>query len=413
MSTKTRQLQVYEQMKDNELLILYSGVQHHISLDAYHPFAVNTQFFYLTGIERKDVILVMHKNDEMEPVLFIKRIDPLEEKWMGKQLTAAQATELSEIKTIKYLDEFDKYINTLMMQNDIQNVYFDLYRNSPIDLPDYNMVKAEEFRQTYASVNIKNAYALIAPLRMQKDELEIKKVQKAIDITQSGLEFVLQTLQPGMTENQVQANFEYKIRYNGASGPSFTTIAGAGYNGTMLHYSENCGPCNDGELILLDLGAKYDGYCADITRTYPINGKFTKRQKQIYDIVLKANQEVAKAAKPGLTTIDLNNICKEVLAKGLKEIGLIKEDSELVKYYMHGVSHHLGIDVHDATIASNKQLRPGAIITNEPGLYIDEESIGIRIEDDLLITEDGCVVLSKDIIRTTDEIEAYMAQYKK
>lgn len=412
MSKKTRQTQVYEQMQENDLLILYSGVQHHISLDAYHPFAVNTQFFYLTGIERKDVVLVMHKNAEMEPVLFIKRIDPLEEKWQGKQLTAAQASELSQIETIKYLDEFDKYMNTLMMQNNIQNVYFDLYRNSPTDLPDYNMVMAEQFRKTYPSVRIKNAYALIAPLRMQKDEEEIAKVQKAIDITQSGLEFVMQTLKPGMQENQVQANFEYMIRYNGASGPSFATIAGAGYNGTMLHYSENCGPCRDNELILLDLGAKYDGYCADITRTYPINGKFTDRQKQIYDIVLKANQTVAAAAKPGMTTVELNTICKEVLASGLKEIGLIQEDSELIKYYMHGVSHHLGIDVHDATIASNKELRPGAIITNEPGLYIDEESIGIRIEDDLLITKDGCVVLSKDIIRTTDEIEAYMAQFK-
>ena len=144
MSKKARQTQVYEQMQENDLLILYSGVQHHISLDAYHPFAVNTQFFYLTGIERKDVILVMHKNAEMQPVLFIKRIDPLEEKWQGKQLTAAQASELSQIETIKYLDEFDKFMNILMMQNNIQNVYFDLYRNSPTDLPDYNIVKAEE-----------------------------------------------------------------------------------------------------------------------------------------------------------------------------------------------------------------------------------------------------------------------------
>lgn len=411
MSKKIRQALVSEQMADNELMILYSGIQQHISLDAYHPFAVNTQFFYLTGIERKDVIFVMHKNGDCKPVLFIKRIDPLEEKWMGKQLTVEQAKEISEIDNVMYIDQFDKYINTLMMQNDIQNVYFDLYRNSPNDLPDYNMVMADRFKQTYQSVHIKNAYALIAPLRMQKDEEEIELVRKAIDITKSGLDYVLQTLKPDMTENQVQANFEYMIRYNGASGPSFSTIAGAGYNGTMLHYSENCGPCHDGDLILLDLGAKYNGYCADITRTYPINGKYTPRQKQIYDIVLKANREVAKNAKPGMTTVDLNNICKRVLADGLKEIGLIKEDDELVKYYMHGVSHHLGIDVHDATIASNKELRPGAIVTDEPGIYIDEESIGIRIEDDLLITEDGCIVLSEDIIRTTEEIEEYMAKY--
>lgn len=413
MSKKNRQQIIYDKMKENELMILYSGVQHHISLDAYHPFAVNTQFFYLTGIERKDVIFVMFKDKEMAPVLFIKRIDPLEEKWQGKQLTVDQAKEISQIENIMYLDEFDKYINTLMMQQSIENVYFDIYRNSPTDLPDYNMVMADKFRSIYQQVCIKNAYTLIAPERMSKDEEEVAKVQKAIDITHCGLEYVLQTLKPGMMENQVQANFEYMIRYNGASGPSFNTIAGAGYNATMLHYSENCAPCKDGDLILLDLGAKYEGYCADITRTYPINGKFSARQKEFYDIVLKANQAVAAAAKPGMTTIELNTICKKVLSEGLIQLGLIDSEEELIKYYMHGVSHHLGIDVHDATIASHKELQVGAIITNEPGLYIDEESIGIRIEDDLLITEDGCVVLSKDIIRTTDEIEAYMAKFNK
>lgn len=413
MSTTQRQQAVFNKMADNELMILYSGVQHHISVDAYHPFAVNTQFYYLTGIERKDVIFVMHKGEDFDPVLFIKRIDPLEEKWMGKQLTVDQAKEISGIQNIKYLDEFDKFITTLMMQQSVSTVYFDLYRHTPTDLPDYNHVKAEEFKNRYSFVQLKNAYPLIAELRMQKDKEEIAKVQKAIDITKSGLEYVLQTLKPGMYENQVQANFEYMIRYNGASGPSFNTIAGAGYNGTMLHYTENNSPCNDNELILLDLGAKYDGYCADITRTYPINGKYTARQKEIYDIVLLANRTILKEAKPGMTTVDLNNICKRVLADGLKRIGLIKEDSELIKYYMHGVSHHLGIDVHDATIASNRKLRPGAIISDEPGLYIEEENIGIRIEDDLLITENGCVCLSQDIIRTTEEIEEYMAKNNK
>ena len=207
---------------------------------------------------------------------------------------------------------------------------------------------------------------------------------------------------------QVQANYEYRIRYLGSSGPSFQTIAGSGYNGTMLHYETNQCECKDGDLLLLDLGAKYEGYCSDITRTYPINGTYTKRQREFYEIVLRANKEVIANARPGVTTVELNDICKKILADGLIQLGLIKEESELGKYYMHGVSHHLGLDVHDATHSKGKKLRPGAVITNEPGLYIEEENIGIRIEDDLLITEDGCEVLSKAIIKEMDEIEEFM-----
>ena len=180
----------------------------------------------------------------------------------------------------------------------------------------------------------------------------------------------------------------------------------------MLHYGTNRELCNDGDLILLDLGAKIDGYCADITRTYPVNGKFTDRQRQYYEIVLAANRAVAKAAKPGMTCRELNEICKDVLAEGLMKLGKIKVPADVHRYYMHGVSHHLGIDVHDVEVADDRILRPGCVITDEPGLYVDEEAIGIRIEDDLLITEDGCVCLSEDVIRTPDEIEAYMANRK-
>lgn len=408
MSFETRRQSVIDQMKNNELLILHSGVNVHISVDAYFPFEVNRQFYYLTGIDRNDVTLVIHKTTTPTVALFIKRVDELEEKWLGKQLTAKEAQQLSSINDIRFIDNYETFMNRLMVNFEIDTVYFDTYKHQSKDLPDYNLCQAQIFKENYPHVNIKNAFSLIAPLRMQKDEEEIKRVKEAINVTQKGLEFVLDTLKPNMKECEVQANFEYKIKCLGASGPSFSTIAGSGYNATMLHYSTNTDTCKDGDLILLDLGAKVNGYCADITRTYPINGKFSERQKLIYNIVLKANQEVSKQAKAGMTLLELNDICKKVLSDGLKEIGLIEKDEELVKYYMHGVSHHLGLDVHDASVASNMKLKPGAIITNEPGLYIDEESIGIRIEDDLLITEEGCIVLSQDIIRTVEEIEDYM-----
>ena len=216
-------------------------------------------------------------------------------------------------------------------------------------------------------------------------------------------------LKPGMKEYQAQADFEYMVHYLGAEGPSFQTIAGSGKNGCMLHYETNRETCQDGSLLLLDLGTRWQGYCSDITRTYPVNGKFTDRQRQVYEIVLRANKEVAAQAKPGMTTRELNDICKKVLAAGCMELGLIEKEEEIGKYYMHGVSHHLGIDVHDVTVEGVK-LAPGSVITDEPGLYIDEWEIGIRIEDDLLITEDGCEILSAGIIKEPDEIEAFMAK---
>lgn len=158
---------------------------------------------------------------------------------------------------------------------------------------------------------------------------------------------------------------------------------------------------------------KYKGYCADITRTYPVNGKFTEKQRMVYEVVLAANRAVAKTAKPGMTLRELNDVCKKVLAEGCIRMGLIEKEEEIGKYYMHGVSHHLGIDVHDVSVASNSKLRPGAVISDEPGLYIDEWEIGIRVEDDLLITEDGCECLSEDVMRTPDEIEAFMAEAHK
>ncbi len=412
MDYNSRRHKIFDLMQDNDLLILYSGKQTHISVDAYFPFEVNRQFFYLTGINQQDVILVMHKGKNKKTTIFTKKVDPLEEKWNGKQLTVEQVSSISNIQDVKYLDEFDGYISRLMMSEEIRTVFFDTYKHQLNDLDDYNLVMAKKFQLNYPHVAIQNIYNDIAKLRMQKDEDEVNEIKNAIDITKSGLLNILDHLQPNMYEYQVQANFEYQLKYMGAT-TSFDTIAGSGYNGTMLHYVENNSVCQDGDLILLDLGAKINGYCADISRTYPINGKFSQRQKEIYNIVLEANLEVIKHAKAGMTLYELNEICKNVLSNGLMKIGLISNPNELSKYYMHGVSHHLGIDVHDASVISNNVLKPGAIITDEPGLYIEEESIGIRIEDDLLITEDGCIVLSQGIIKTVDEIEEYMESRKK
>ena len=414
MDFKARREEVFNKMEANSVLILFSGIESHVSADEYAPFEANRNFFYLTGLRRDNMVLVMDKAvEEPKTFLYIEEADKTVVRWTGKKVSVEEAKEVTGIEDVRFIDSFQGEISRIMTREDVKNFYFDCYREQVSDLADYNAVKAKEFTDRYLGVTVKNLHPIIAEMRMQKDNDEIAQIREAVRVTDEGLKRVLKKLEPGKKEYQAQADFEYTIKYLGAEGPSFATIAGSGMNGTMLHYETNQETCKDGDLLLLDLGAKWQGYCSDITRTYPVNGTYTDRQKQVYNIVLKANRAVAKAAKPGMTLRELNDICKKVLAEGCIELGLIKEEKEIDKYYMHGVSHHLGIDVHDVTVASNSKLRPGAVITDEPGLYIDEWETGIRIEDDLLITEDGCEVLSEAIMRNPDEIERYMAECHK
>ena len=415
MDYSKRRQTVFDRMADNSIAVLYSGIEHHVSADEYDLFTAqaNRNFFYLTGLRRDKMALVLDKAAaEPKTTLFIEEADPSMERWYGRKVTVDEAKELSGIDNVRFIDELDGALDMIMTREDVYTAYFDTYRHQKEDLPDYNVVKANEFKAAYPGVSIRNLFPFVAEQRMQKDEDEIALTREAIKLTDTALKNVLANLKPGMFEYEAQADFEYSIRRNGAEWTAFPTIAGSGMNGTMLHYDTNQDMMEDGSLLLMDLGARVRGYNSDITRTYPVNGKYTERQRQVYDIVLEANRTVLKEAKPGMTTVDLNNICKKVLAAGCIRLGLIEKEEEISRYYMHGVSHHLGIDVHDVTVDSNKKLRPGAIISDEPGLYIDEWEIGIRIEDDLLITEDGAVCLSEEIMRDADEIEAYMASQR-
>lgn len=410
MSFAEHREKLYQSIAENTLVIVYAGIPIHTNEDGYHDFVVNSQYFYLTGLERENTAFLAYKTAEKtREFLFIEEPDPLSERWTGKMPTVEEVRTISGIEDVRYTDNLEGAISSFMGRFRVEQAYFDLYRCQMNDLPDYNPVMAERFRQAYPHVILKDLHTACVPLREQKDAQEVESIRKALDITRQGLEYVMKNLKPGMMEYQVQADFEYTCRRLGARRQAFPTIAGSGINGCMMHYETNHCEVQDGSLILLDLGAKVENYCSDITRTYPANGKFSPRQREIYELVLKANEAVAAAAKPGITTKDLNDVACQVLGEGLIAMGMIQDISEVKKYYMHSVSHPIGIDVHDISLAGDV-LAPGWVISNEPGLYIDEEAIGIRIEDDLLITEDGCEVLSKNIIKDPDEIEAFMVK---
>ena len=409
MSFKEHRQKLYGTLEENTLVIAYAGIPLHANEDDYCDFTVNSQYFYLTGVTRENTAFLAYKSAEKTTeMLFIEEPDPDSERWTGKMPSKEEVKSISGIEDVRYIDSMESAIGTFMGRYRVERAYFDMYRCGMNDLPDYNLVMAERFSKAYPFVVLKDLHTACVPLRERKDADEVECIRKAVDITRQGLEFVMKNLKPGMMEYQVQADFEYACRRLGAMRQSFPTIAGSGINGCMMHYVTNHCEAKDGSLILLDLGVKYGNYCSDITRTYPVNGKFSPRQREFYELVLKANKAVAEAARPGVTTKDLNDIARRVLGEGLVAMGKIGDVSEVGKYYMHGVSHAIGIDVHDISIAGDV-LKPGWVISNEPGLYADEEEIGIRIEDDLLITEDGCEVLSADIIKDPDEIEKFMA----
>jgi Xaa-Pro aminopeptidase len=272
---------------------------------------------------------------------------------------------------------------------------------------------AKHLKEHYTHVASHNIYPEICELRVIKTEKEIDKIKEAIAITKDGIYNVLRNAKAGMMENQLEAHFDFTLKSAGIKDFAFGTIAASGKNATVLHYEHNNAKTNSGDLVLLDLGAQKDYYNADISFTFPVDGTFTPRQKEIYNIVLKALKETTELIKPGLKYAELNEHARKVLADELKKIGLIQDDAELSNYYYHSVGHFLGLDTHDVGSYKDRVLEPGMVLTIEPGLYIEEESIGIRLEDDILVTEDGYENLSKDIIRTVEEIESFMAENKQ
>lgn len=408
----TKRKQLLENIEDGSIILLFAGRAPYKSADETYSFTPNRNFYYLTGINRENMILMMHKrNGNVFQTLFIERNDPQLARWLGEKMSQDEAKEVSGIDDIKYLEDFYGSFQFLFARFKYDNLYLDLER-AEWDIP---MTKSQEFakfaKEKYPFLNIKNIYHDICEMRTIKSEEEIDNIREAIKITEEGIYKMMQNIKPGMKEHEVEAYFDFVLTSHGVTDKAFKTIAAAGKNGAILHYSDNNCEIKDGELMQFDLGAQYKYYNGDISRSIPANGKFTQRQKEIYNSVLRTNKAITAMTKPGVTFTELNAKAKEILAEECIKLGLIKEPSELFKYYFHSIGHQLGMDTHDVGLAD--ELKPGMVFTNEPGLYIPEEGIGIRIEDDLLVTEDGCEVLTSNMIREIDEIEEYMAKYNK
>ena len=404
----------YEFLDDNSIAIIYSGNEVHKSADAVHDFFINNNFYYLTGIDQSNVILVMGKfNNEYFEWLFLKPCDEYTAKWLGETLSFEKASEISgiDVRSIFDISSFNSRVDSLYQTNryglnEAKVVYLDLEQKN---IPLYNtfaLEYARKLKDRFPSIVIKNCYNQVIIQRMGKNEKEVELIKESIGTTKRAIENVMIHHKELSNESVANAYHDFTIIKEGKC-LSFNDIIASGKNATVLHYDSNNSDIIDNSLLLMDVGCYTKHYSSDISRTFPVSGKFTQRQKEVYQVVLDVNKKCIDYARHGMTWKELNDYAKSLLAEGCKKLGLIKEDHELIKYYFHSIGHSLGLDVHDPNIAS-LGLKEGMVITIEPGLYIPEESIGIRIEDNILITKGKAINLSADIIKEIDDIENFM-----
>ena len=409
---KRRRLNVFNAIEDNSLVLIYSGVSKIRSEDSYFPFQSNRHFFYLTGINQENSVLMMVKTQgERKVFLFMDEYNELKERWTGKRLNFDAAGRISDIENVYTNNNLESMIDMALakdkaMYGHIDNLYLDLSDEIKVGTNKSTQTLKQEFEARYVGLNILNIYPIVTSLRMVKSKEEVDNIVEAINITNTGINDLLLQLHFGIYEYELSYRFEYYGRTHGRRELAFETICAAGRDATIMHHpiSQQVTAVKDGDLVLFDLGYQYNGYSADISRTYPVNGVFTDHQRKVYQSVLNCNKAVIEYAKPGLLISDLQEYAKKVLKDECVKCGLLRPEDDIVKYYIHNVSHHLGLDTHDASDRS-KPLEPGNVITVEPGLYFVDDGIGVRIEDDVLITEDGAICLSKGIKKEIAEIE--------
>lgn len=394
---KTRRAKFLEKINNNSIVILFSGKHNPNTND---DFFVNRNFFYLSNISQENSYLVfLKKNNKFEEYIFIDKQDKKLEKWFGKKLSSIDVNAISGIKKNNILtnDIFEKKINFLLQENKIENIYLDLHNNENV---------INEIKTKYSNYKIFDCYAIISELRMIKDDCEINNVIKAINITNLGFKRIIRELKlkkNNKKEFEIFNAFNNEILNHGTHEIAFKSIIASGINACYLHYPTPYATILKNDLLLCDVGSAFNHYASDITRTIPVNGKFSQQQKKIYEIVLACNKKIIELIKPGITIEYLQKKAKSFLSQQCLEKKIIKKKFEINKYYYHNVSHYLGLDVHDVCVKT--KLKPGMVITVEPGLYIKEKKIGIRIEDDILITKNGHKCLSSMIAKEIKDIE--------
>ena len=401
-------------MVDHSFYYCHSGSEIESTDDETYLFEPYRNFVYLTGVDKPEcILLILKNNNEVQEFLFMHIPTPMEQRWIGASFDMKQVQESTGIQRIVDIREFDNMMSRFLFSGVIQDVYMDMARYKKDYDPNKEQRIANSFKEVYPYLTFHNAYPTVCKMRRVKSEEEIEAHRVACNITEEGVKLMLDHMKPGMKECQIEAYYDFVLKSYNVKKPAFSTIAATGKNACVMHYVENDTVCEENSLILFDLGAKWDYYCADVSRTYPVSGKFTERQKQLYNVVLKGLEVAESLSKPGQKKNELQQISKQVMAEELVKIGNIENVEEIDKYYFHGSGHYIGLNTHDVGDERDVVLEENTMFTLEPGLYFDDEKIGIRIDDTLLVTKEGCEILSGGIPKTVEEIETYMAEHNK
>ena len=406
-------------MKKNAIAILVSNSEVPSNGDAIYKFKQNSNLYWLSGITQEDSMVILFPDNpdpKYREILVLVRPNELKEKWDGRRLRAGEARDMSGIKTIVWLDTLEALMQPWIHLAD--SIYLDSNENdrksSLLKTRDYLFI--DEMKSRYPLHQYERAARIFKELRAIKTQAEIDVIQKAIDITENTFRRILKFVQPDVMEYEIEAEIVHSFLSQRATGEAYGSIIAGGDRARTLHYVANNQQCKDGELILMDFGAEYGSYCADLTRTIPVNGKFTRRQKTVYNACLHLHDYAKSLLRPGITITDYTDKVGEEATQQFLKIGLLRksdvknEDSEnraYRKYLYHGISHHLGIDVHDLGTRT-EPIKAGMVFTVEPGIYIEQEGMGIRIENNVWITRNGNKDLMKNIPITAEEIESLM-----
>jgi Xaa-Pro aminopeptidase len=406
-------------MQKNAIAIFVSNDEVPVNGDSLYPFKQNSDLFWLSGITQEDSMVILFPDNpdpKYREVLVLVRPNELKEKWDGKRLRSNEAQAISGIKTIVWLDSLDGLLQPWIHLAD--TIYLDTNENdrkaSLVQTREYRFV--EEMKSRYPLHNYQRTAKIMKELRAIKTPQEIELLQQAIDITNNTFHRLLKFIKQGVKEYEIEAEIYHSFLSQKSTGPAYGSIIASGDRARTLHYVSNNEECKDGELVLMDFGAEYGGYCADLTRTVPVNGKFTRRQKTVYNACLHLHDYAKSLLKPGITIVDYTEKIGEEATQQFLKIGLLRksdvknedpENKAYRKYLYHGISHHLGIDVHDLGTRT-EPIKPAMVFTVEPGIYIEEEKMGVRIENNVWITRNGNKDLMSKIPITVEEIEALM-----
>ena len=400
---------LYANLAPGELLVVFAGEEIRKSADAFYPFHADRNFLYLTGISQKKSILVAHKaaDGAVQEWLYLLPKDAMAERWTGKRLNAGEAENLSGIADVRDIALFSDQFHGLASQ--CSRVWLDLHRQSPEDADHAAHTFAHTVQRGYPYLTIGNLNPFVRRLRTIKQPCEIAALRKAEEITKAGILAMMRASRPGMYEYQYKAEFDRALGQFSPSEPGFTSIISAGTNNFFIHYDSYTGQTRDGDMVLNDVGAQWDNLTTDVSRSWPCNGKFSEKQRLLYECALKTSDYMFSIIRPGMKMADVDATIRSYNARLLVEAGVMDSVEEVGTYMWHGGAHHIGYDVHDA-VEKPEIIAPGMVFCVDVGIYHEAWGIGFRLEDNCLVTEDGCENLSAAIPRTVEDIEAVMAK---